>query len=62
MKNKNEILFMNPVTGSVDSYENWVADILIWDDSEMTIAEQLATLVPVEKDQDGNWVESDSKL
>ena len=42
-------LMFNPFTDSVDTYENWVFDGLPQD--------VLAVLIPVEKNDQGDWVE-----
>lgn len=53
-----EKFFMNPETGSVDTWENWVADSAEWDsDSDLSIQDQLNSLIEVEKDEDGSWIE-----
>lgn len=50
--------FMNPETGSVDTWENWVEDSKTWDsDSCASIADQLNSLIEVEKDENGDWTE-----
>jgi hypothetical protein len=46
--------FMNPATGSVDTYSNWVAESADW---EGDVQAQLDSLVEVVKDANGDWVE-----
>ena len=47
---------MNPTTGSVATMDNWVAESATW---EGDIKEQLARLVEVVKDEDGDWVDAE---
>jgi hypothetical protein len=50
---KAEKYLMNPVTGSVDTEENWLAEKESWKNAE----EEMSSLVEVEKDDNGDWVE-----
>ncbi|RDE60934.1 hypothetical protein DV708_16670 [Aeromonas veronii] len=50
---------MNTATGSVDTEENWEADILAWGYSQPAREELFASLVEVVKDEAGNWVEAE---
>lgn len=52
---QNEEMFMNPMTGSVDTWENWILDSKNW---EGDIEAQLATLIQVKRDKDGSWIEA----
>lgn len=46
---------MNPNTGSVDTTVNWKSEMSNWIGDKQA---QFNALVVVEKDSDGNWVES----
>lgn len=50
----NEKNLMNPATGSVDTESNWLAEKENWGP---TADEQFDSLVGVERDTDGHWVE-----
>ena len=50
-----EVMLMNPVSGSVDTLENWISDSENW---EGDIQAQLDSLTEVVKDSDGSWIES----
>lgn len=53
-----EKFLMNPATGSVDTEENWLAEMPTWEDADgKTPQEQFDSLVEVKKDDDGQWVE-----
>jgi hypothetical protein len=58
---KKETYLMNPMTGSVDTEENWKAEEQAWDtehgDDEDMGDFGFDTLIEVEKDADGEWVE-----
>jgi hypothetical protein len=56
MTNKNS-MYMNLGTGSVDTMENWEADSADWYTEEVSAAEQLGSLIEVEQDEDGSWIE-----
>lgn len=45
---------MNPATGSVDTEENWLAEMPTWEGDQQA---QFASLVEVVKHEDGQWVE-----
>lgn len=45
---------MNLQTGSVDTEENWIAEMQDWEGNQQ---EQFDSLVHVEKDESGEWVE-----
>lgn len=45
---------MNPATGSVDTEENWLAEMPTWEGDQQA---QFDSLVEVEQDRDGVWVE-----
>ena len=47
---------MNPATGSVDTRENWVADMENWSDNPIEQQRQLDTLIEVKRIND-EWVE-----
>lgn len=53
---------MNPKTGSVDTRENWLADMDGWEinEGEPTAQEQFDSLIEVVQDQSGGWVEAGS--
>lgn len=44
------IYLMNPLTGCVDTVENWAAE---------GFTEENSYLFPVEEDENGDWVESE---
>lgn len=46
---------MNPATGSVDTEENWLAEMSEWEGDQQA---QLDALVEVVKDESGDWVEA----
>lgn len=52
---------MNPDTGSVDTEEAWRAEMAAWDgeETEEERQAQLARLVEVQQDDNGDWVEVD---
>jgi hypothetical protein len=54
---------MNPATGSVDTEENWKEDMETWEENAMgeSPQQQFDSLVVVEKDADGNWVEAEQE-
>ncbi|WP_119298780.1 hypothetical protein [Vibrio cholerae] len=45
---------MNPATGSVDTEENWLSEMPTWEGDQQA---QFDSLIEVEKDADGDWVE-----
>ena len=45
---------MNPATGSVDTDENWQAESSTWEGDQRG---QLDSLVEVQRDSSGQWVE-----
>lgn len=51
-----EKMFMNPVTGSVDTMENWAKDYL--ENTELWKENDLYNLIEVKKDSNNNWVEA----
>src|SRR5690625_3194113 len=58
IKMTTEKFLMNPATGSVDTEENWLAEMPGWEDSNgKTPQEQFESLIEVKKDDDGQWVE-----
>lgn len=51
---------MNPFTGSVDTEENWLADMQEWETMDgKTPQEQFDSLIEVVKDTNGDWVEAE---
>lgn len=52
-----EKMLMNPFTGSVDTEENWRADMADWETTAdgLTPEQQFALLVEVEADGQGGW-------
>ncbi|HCA9725818.1 TPA: helix-turn-helix domain-containing protein [Klebsiella pneumoniae] len=50
---------MNPPTGSVDTEENWLAEMPTWDEDPAECRRQFDTLIEVVKDADGNWIEAE---
>ncbi|UAN18597.1 MULTISPECIES: helix-turn-helix domain-containing protein [Enterobacter] len=52
-----EKFLMNPVTGSVDTEENWLSEMPSWDEDPAECQRQFDTLIEVEKTQNGEWVE-----
>lgn len=52
---------MNTATGSVDTEENWLAEMPTWEceEGQPTREEQFAALVEVVKDEAGDWVEAE---
>ncbi|WP_058912855.1 DUF1870 family protein [Entomohabitans teleogrylli] len=53
-----ETYLMNPATGSVDTEENWLAEMPEWEvnASGETPEQQFGSLIEVEKDSAGEWV------
>jgi|TARA_Y100001951_G_C11294393_1_gene274507 hypothetical protein len=45
---------MNPATGSVDTEENWLAEMLTWEGDQQA---QFDALIEVEQTESGDWVE-----
>ena len=56
-----EIYLMNPVSGEVDTRENWVDEMRGWELSTdgLSPQQQFDLLREVKKDESGNWVEVD---
>ncbi|ENE6639053.1 hypothetical protein ABNR98_004462 [Salmonella enterica] len=53
-----EKFLMNPKTGTVDTEENWLAEMPNWEATVNGTPElQFASLIEVEKDENGDWVE-----
>lgn len=52
-----EKYLMNPDTGSVDTEENWRAEMYGWDEDRTECEHQFDALIEVEKDQNGDWAE-----
>ncbi|HBR1366646.1 TPA: hypothetical protein L9L56_004470 [Klebsiella pneumoniae] len=50
---------MNPLTGSVDTEENWLAEMPTWDEDPAECRRQFDTLIEVVKDAEGNWIEAE---
>ncbi len=50
-------MYMNVGTGSVDSMENWIAESPDFYTEHKSAKTQLDSLVEVELDEDGHWVE-----
>lgn len=53
---------MEPNSGSVDTEENWLAEMPTWDceddeEESLTQQEQFDSLIEVVKDKNGNWME-----
>ena len=58
-RTKKQRMLMNPYTGSVDTAENWMADMKEWGTIDgKTPAQQFSLLVDVKKDKEGNWIPS----
>ncbi|KAB0585072.1 hypothetical protein [Edwardsiella anguillarum] len=55
---RTEKFLMNPATGSVDSDENWIAEMPSWNDDPVECQRQFDTLIEVVKDEDGSWIEA----
>ncbi|AUB47402.1 Uncharacterised protein [Klebsiella pneumoniae] len=53
-----EKFLMNPFTGSVDTEENWLAEMPTWDEDPEECKRQFDTLVEVVKNEDGDWIEA----
>lgn len=53
-----EKFLMNPATGSVDTEENWLAEMTSWDEDPEECQRQFDTLIEVVKDKNGDWVEA----
>nr|WP_318375266.1 hypothetical protein [Enterobacter sp.] len=55
---KTEKFLMNTCTGSVDTEENWLAEMLTWEVNQEGLSpqDQFDTLIEVIKTEDG-WVE-----
>lgn len=54
------IYLMHPITGFVDTRENWLLDMQNWEPDEVdennpSAQEQFDRLVEVEKDENGEW-------
>lgn len=47
-------MLMNPRTGSVDTEENWLAEMPTWEGDQHT---QFNTLIEVKQDENGDWIE-----
>ncbi|EPJ3296516.1 hypothetical protein VNI85_22290 [Klebsiella variicola] len=58
LKMTTEKFLMNPFTGSVDTEENWLAEMPTWDEDLAECKRQFDTLVEVVKNEDGDWVEA----
>lgn len=56
-------MLMNPHTGSVDTAENWMAEMSTWEtnDEGKTPQEQFDSLVEVVQDEEGNWIQAEGK-
>lgn len=52
-----EKFLMNPLTGAVDTEENWLAEMPTWDEDHEECKLQFETLVKVFKNEDGVWIE-----
>lgn len=52
-----EKFLMNPLTGAVDTEENWLAEMPTWDEDHEECKRQFETLVKVFKNEDGVWIE-----
>lgn len=54
-----EKFLMNPLTGSVATEDEWLAEMPTWETTSdgLTPQQQLDTLIEVVKDKDGHWVE-----
>lgn len=50
-------MYMSVGTGSVDSMENWIAESPDFYTERKSAKAQLDSLVEVELDEDGHWVE-----
>lgn len=53
-----ETFLMNPFTGSVDTKDNWLAEMPTWDEDPAECQRQFDSLVEVIKDENGDWVEA----
>jgi hypothetical protein len=49
---------MNPHSGTVQTDVEWLAEMHEWGDDEKTREEQFKSLIPVVKDENGDWVEA----
>lgn len=58
LKMTTEKFLMNPFTGSVDTEENWLAEMPTWDEDPEECKRQFDTLVEVVKNEDGDWIEA----
>lgn len=58
MKLQADKMLMNPVTGSVDTEGNWLAEMKDWEtnDEGETPQQQFESLEEVVRDKDGNWI------
>lgn len=52
-----EKFLMNPETGSVDTEENWLAEMPGWSDDKEECRRQFDALTEVVKNESGDWVE-----
>jgi hypothetical protein len=49
---------MNPATGSVDTEENWLAEMKFWEENDgIDRKTQFKSLIEVIKDKEGNWID-----
>lgn len=57
---ESEKYLMNPITGSVDTKENWLSELDSWEVSQdgLTPQEQFDSLVEVVRGEDGHWIEA----
>lgn len=53
-------MLMNPATGSVDTRENWIAEMSTWETNSkgLSAQEQFDALIEVVKDENGDWIEA----
>lgn len=58
IKMTDEKYLMNPFTGSVDTEENWRAEMPTWDEDPAECERQFNTLVEVVKNDSGDWVKA----
>lgn len=56
-KDNKMTYLMNPATGSVDTEENWIADMTRWELYFKKKREEFYSLVEVVKNERGEWVE-----
>jgi hypothetical protein len=52
-----DVMLMNPKTGSVDTRENWLAEMPRWNVDPAECQREFDSLIEVVQDERGDWVE-----